>query len=126
MKLKNVRLTLANVNRTTNAKDMEAIEVTVNRVRNEDGSMGRDVESYSIECAAYHDTLKVKVGKELATKVTALQDALNDDVTVMVTFEGLKLKAYAMLDANGKLISGVSAKADDFTFTKIDDIGLEL
>ena len=125
MKLKNVRLTLANVNRTTNAKDMEAIEVTVNRVRN-DGSMGRDVESYSIECAAYHDTLKVKVGKELATKVTALQDALNDDVTVMVTFEGLKLKPYAMLSSEGKLLSGVSAKADNFTFVKADDLGIEL
>ena len=126
MKLKNVRLTLANVNRTTNAKDMEAIEVTVNRVRNEDGSMGRDVDSYSIECAAYHDTLKVKVGKELATKVTALQDALNDDVTVMVTFEGLKLKPYAMIGSDGKLLSGVSAKADDFNFVKADDLGIEL
>ena len=126
MKLKNVRLTLANVNRTTNAKDMEAIEVTVNRVRNEDGSMGRDVDSYSIERAAYHDTLKVKVGKELATKVTALQDALNDDVTVMVTFEGLKLKPYAMLSSEGKLLSGVSAKADNFTFVKADDLGIEL
>ena len=126
MKLKNLRLTLANVNRTTNAKDMEAIEVTVNRVRNEDGTMGRDVDSYSIECAAYHDTIKIKVGKELAAKVTELQDALSNDVTVMVTFEGLKLKAYAMLGENGKLNSGVSGKADDFSFVVLDDIGLEL
>ena len=126
MKLKNVRLTLANVNRTTNAKDMEAIEVSVNRVRNEDGTMGKDIESYSIECAAYHDTLKVKVGKEHAAKVTALQDALSNDLTVMVIFEGLKLKQYAMIGADGKLLSGVSAKADDFTFTTLDDIGLEL
>ena len=126
MKLKNVRLTLANVNRTTNAKDMEAIEVSVNRVRNEDGTMGRDIESYSIECAAYHDTLKVKVGKEHAAKVTALQDALSNDLTVIVIFERLKLKPYAMIGADGKLLSGVSAKADDFTFTTLDDIGLEL
>ena len=126
MKLKNLRLTLANVNRTTNAKDMEAIEVTVNRVRNEDGTLGRDVDSYSIECAAYHDTIKIKVGKELAAKVTELQDALSNDVTVMVTFEGLKLKAYAMLGENGKLNSCVSCKADDFSFVVLDDIGLEL
>ena len=52
-----------------------------------------------------------------AGKVTQLNEALGDDVTVNVTFTGLKLKAYAM-KGNGDYAvnSGVSAKADDFTF----------
>ena len=55
--------------------------------------------------------------KELASKVTALNDALGDDVTVLVTFTGLKLKAYAMR-GNGEYAvnSGVSARADDFEY----------
>ena len=118
MKLKNLRLTLANVNTTTNKKDMEAVETSVNRVRLENGEWGRDIDSYSIHCGAYHgDILKVKVPKELASKVTALNDALGDDVTVLVTFTGLKLKAYAMR-GNGEYAvnSGVSARADDFEY----------
>lgn len=118
MKLKNLRLTLANVNTTTNKRDMEVVETSVNRVRQEDGTLGRDVDSYSLHCIAYRgDILKVKVPKELAEKVTKLTDALSDDVTVNVTFTGLKLKAYAM-KGNGEsgVISGVSAHADDFEF----------
>lgn len=118
MKLKNLRLTLANVNTTTNKRDMEVVETSVNRVRQEDGTLCRDVDSYSLHCIAYRgDILKVKVPKELAEKVTKLTDALSDDVTVNVTFTGLKLKAYAM-KGNGEsgVISGVSAHADDFEF----------
>lgn len=125
MKLKNLRLTLANVNTTTNKRDMEVVETSVNRVRQEDGTLGRDVDSYSLHCIAYRgDILKVKVPKELAEKVTKLTDALSDDVTVSATFTGLKLKAYAM-KGNGEsgVISGVSAHADDFEFVvqKIED-----
>ena len=53
MKLKNIRLTLANVNTTTNRKDMEAVETSINRVRLDDGTLGKDVESYSVHCLAY-------------------------------------------------------------------------
>lgn len=125
MKLKNIRLSLANVNTTTNKKDMEAVETSVNRIRQDDGTLGRDVESYSIHCLANRgDILKVKVPKELADKVTKLNDALGDDVTVNVTFTGLKLKAYAMKGNSEYAVnSGVSAKADDFEFAvqNIDD-----
>lgn len=118
MKLKNLRLTTANVARTTNSKDFECIETSVNRVRNENGSYSRDVDSYSIHCSAYKgDILKVKVPKTLANKVTELSDSLSNDVTVMITFTGLKITPYAMIGTDGKLYSGVSAKADDFTFT---------
>ncbi len=125
MKLKNLRLTLANVNTTTNRKDMEVVETSVNRVRLEDGTWGRDIDSYSLHCCAYHgDILKVKVGKELADKVTKLNDALSDDVTVTVTFSGLKLKAYAMKGSGDYAInSGVSARANNFEYEvkSVDD-----
>ena len=130
MKLKNLRLTIANVNTATNRKDFEVVETSVNRVRSEDGTVGRDVDSYSLHCVAYKgDILKVKVGKEHASKVTALQDALQDDVTVLVTFEGLKLKAYAMKgNEQYPVNSGVSARADNFEFKiqNSDDFDIEL
>ena len=122
MKLKNIRLGISNVNTTTNRKDFEVVETSVNRNRNEDGSFGRDFDFYSIHCLAYKgDILKVKVPKVLSDKVTALSDTLSDDVVVTVTFTNLKLKAYAMKGNDGSVISGVSAKADDFEFTVNED-----
>ena len=125
MKLKNLRLTLANVNTTTNKKDLEVVEITTNRIRLDDGTWSKEIDSFSLHCLAYRgDILKVKVGKELADKVTKLNNALGDDVTVNVTFTGLKLKAYAMRgNGDSGVISGVSARADDFEFVvqKIED-----
>lgn len=127
MKLKNIRLTLANVNTTTNRKDMEVVETSINRERLQDGTMGRDIESYSLHCTAYKgDILKVKVPKELADKVTKLSQALSDDVTVLVTFTGLKLKAYAMKASDGSIISGVSGRADDFEYTVQDSDDMDI
>lgn len=128
MKLKNLKLTISAVNTRSNRKDFEVVETSVNRVRQEDGTWGKDIESYSIHCVANRgDILKVKVGKELGQKVTKLSDALMDDVTVNVTFQNLKLKAYAM-KGSGDFISGVSAKADDFDFTveSLDDLDIEI
>lgn len=129
MKLKNLRLTLANVNTTTNRKDMEVIDTSVNRERLSDRTMGKEIDSFSIHCTTYKgDVLKVKVGKELAGKVTKLSNALQDDVTVLVTFTGLKLKAYALKGNDGAIISGVSGRADDFDFEVInfDDMDIEI
>lgn len=127
MKLKNIRLTLANVNTTTNRKDMEVVETSINRERLQDGTMGRDIESYSLHCTAYKgDILKVKVPKELADKVTKLSQALSDDVTVLVTFTGLKLKAYAMKASDGSIISGVSGRADDFEYIVQDSDDMDI
>ncbi len=119
MKLKNLRLTLANVNTTAGKKDMEVVETSVNRVRLDDGTWGKDIDSYSLHCCANHgDIIKIKVGKEHAAKVTALNDALSDDVTVTVTFSGLKLKAFAMKGKSNSdyPISGVSGSALDFEY----------
>jgi hypothetical protein len=131
MKLKNLRITVSSVNTSPNKTDFEVIETSVNRVRLEDGSVGRDIESYSLHCLARKgDILKVKVGKQLASKVTEITDALNHDKTVMVTFTGLNITAYAMASNNPQypINSGVTAKAEDFTFNinTEDDIDIEL
>ena len=110
---------MANVNTTAGRKDMEVVETSVNRVRLDEGWWGKDIDSYSLHCCANHgDIIKIKVGKEHAAKVTALNDALSDDVTVTVTFSGLKLKAFAMKGKSNSdyPISGVSGSALDFEY----------
>lgn len=118
MKLKNIRLSLSNVNVTSSRKDMEVIETAVNRVRMEDGTMGKDVANYVLKCLANKaDILNVKVGKEYASKITEIHDALNSEKIVTVVFEGLRLKPYAMIGNDGKLYAGVSGTAENFTFS---------
>ena len=115
MKLRNVRLTLANVARTTNAKTMEAISVGSIKVRLDDGTYSDEITNYTIDCAAYRgDTLKVKFPVTVADKIAALKKHLDDDALVEISFSGLKLTPYAMKANDGSVLSGVSAKADDF------------
>lgn len=115
MKLRNVRLTLANVARTTNAKTMEAISVGSIKVRLDDGTYSDEIANYTVDCAAYRgDTLKVKFPVTVADKIATLKKHLDDDVLVEVSFTGLKLSPYALKANDGSVLSGVSAKADDF------------
>lgn len=120
MKLRNVRLTMANVARTTNAKSMEVIATSVIQKRNESNTGFTDeIEGYAVDCSAYRgDTLKVKFPVAVEAKINKLKKLLYDDITVEISFTGLKLIPYAMLAKDGSLISGVSAKADDFEIVK--------
>ena len=115
MKLRNVRLTLANVARTTNAKSMEALNVGTVKERLEDGTYSDKVNNYTVDCAAYRgDTLKVKFPTTVASKIETLKNHLENDELVEISFKGLKLLPYAMKANDGSVLSGVSAKADDF------------
>lgn len=94
---------------------------------NEQGktNTGRDFDGYTISCAARrNDTLKVKVPKENNSEViTRITDALNDgNAEVFVSFSNLKLKAYAMLVEDNRVLSGVSAKADSFQIVAIQEV----
>ena len=63
MKLQNLKLTIENVTRSK--KGLEVVETSVNRIRLDNGTYGKEVESYSIHCLVNRgDILKVKVGKE--------------------------------------------------------------
>ena len=120
MKLRNIRLTMGNIARTTNAKSMEVIATSVIQKRNDSNTGFTDeIEGYAVDCSAYRgDTLKVKFPVTVEAKINKLKKLLYDDVTVEISFSGLKLTPYAMLGKDGTLISGVSAKADDFEIVK--------
>lgn len=122
MKLRNLELTLANVSRASGNKKLEVLSTSAIRSRNSDGSFG-NVEGYAIECAANHgDTLKIKLPKttEIEEKIADLRKNLDDDCLCEVSFKRLKLTPYAMKTASGDVISGVSAKAEDFESHVVD------
>lgn len=111
---------MGNVARTTNSKSMEVIATSVIQKRNDSNTGFTDeIEGYAVDCSAYRgDTLKVKFPVTVEAKINKLKKLLYDDVTVEISFSGLKLTPYAMLGKDGTLISGVSAKADDFEIVK--------
>lgn len=130
MKLRNVRLSLGNVAKTTNSKKMEVIGTSAIRERQVDGTYTDKVIGYALDCSAYRgDTLKVKFPEAVKEKVEKITALLQDDMLVEVSFTNLKLTPYAMLTKDGSILSGVSAKADDFEYTtqELDvDVDFEL
>ena len=127
MKLRNIRLTLANVAKTPNSKIMEVIGTGIIRERLVDGTYSDKVIGYTLECSANKgDTLKVKFPANTKEKIEKITTLLQDDMLVEVSFVNLKLTPYAMLTKEGGVLSGVSAKADDFEYTvKEDEIFLD-
>lgn len=117
MRLKNLRLSLANVARTTNAKTMSVNEVgEIHATDKETGKPLDEITGYTITCSAYRgDELKVKFPPTVKQKWEQLKAELENDVTIDISFDNLKLTAYAMKSDSGNILSGVSAKADDFT-----------
>ena len=127
MKLKNVRLTLANVARTTNAKTMSVNEAGAIYKKDEDGNRTTEIEGYFTDCSAYRgDTLKVKYPVTVAEKIKQLEKELQNDVTIEISFTGLKLIPYALKSSNDSVLSGVSAKADDFIIVSSTTDSLDL
>ena len=66
-----------------------------------------------------------KIGKE---KIDAIKAELENDVEIKISFSGLKLTPYALKANNGDVLSGVSAKADDFeiTYSGSDEIDIDI
>ena len=125
MKLKNMRLTLASVAKTPDAKSMEVNAVGKVYKRDKQDNPTSELDYVYADCGAIKgDFLRVKFPKELESKINDLRSLLDDDVPVNITFEKLKLFPYALRTDEGQLLSGVSAKADDFTIVSpaVDDI----
>ena len=127
MNLRNVRINLGSVARTTNSKTLEAINAGHTYKRDDNGNMTREPDNYYIDCAANRgDTLRVKLPLTCAEKITALKDILDtSDQIVNIKFQKLELKAYALIGTNGNLVSGVSAKAEDFEYATDDSLALD-
>lgn len=117
MKLKNVRLSLPNVARTTNSKSMPVNEVgEVHKMDKETGKPTDEIEALTVTCTAYRgDHLKIKFPVTVKEKWEQLKAELENDIDIEISFTNLKLTAYAMKSDAGSVLSGVSARADDFT-----------
>lgn len=125
MKLKNVRLVLGNVARTTNAKTLPVNSVGTIYEMDENSKSTEKITGYTVTCSAYRgDELKIKFPLEVASKIDELKKQLENDVEIEISFSKLKLTPYALKTKSGDVISGVSAKADDFTIesNKSDDL----
>ena len=119
--LRNLHLNLSNVARTTNAKSMPVNGTNEIYERDEDGQKTDKLKNLVIDCAGYRGaTLSVKFPVEIKEKFDDLKKQLENDVTVEIAFVGLKLTAYSLKANDGTVVSGVSAKADDFTIVKND------
>lgn len=115
MKLKNVRTTLASVNRVASQKTCEVVEVKTNYKRLDDNTFSKEVDFYTIVNAGNrYDTFNVKIPATKAKKVTELADKIQREEEVSIEYQNLRLSLYAIVN-NGVLYSGVSGRADDLT-----------
>lgn len=130
MMLKELRLTLASVARTSNAKGMEVASVAPIYGRDETGTTTDTVTGYSVNCSGNRGAIiKVKFPVTVKEKWEDLKNRLDTaDVLITIGFKGLKITPYALTSKDGRLISGVSAKADDFEIinTQADDIDFDV
>lgn len=122
MKLKNLRLTLANIARTTNSKTLPANSTSKIYGKNEDGTPSDTLEGYAINCTTYRgDNINIKFGTDVAEKIEKLNKELENDVNIEISFTGLKLTPYALKRTDGSVQSGVSGRADDFEIATIEN-----
>ncbi len=119
MKLRNVRLTLANIAPTTNAKSLVANEAGVIKEKGEDGKLIPDrIGGYSVSCTARRDSITIKFPLDVKEEWEKLKELLENDVLVEISFTDLKLTPFALVSSSGQLLSGVSAKAKSFQIVK--------
>ncbi len=116
MKLRNLNLTIADVARTSRDNTLEAVNAGIQKKRGENGTPTNETDFVYVECAVRRgDILKVKFPPELSGKITDLKGRLDSDEIINISFTNLRLIPYALAGNNGAIISGVSAKAEDFT-----------
>lgn len=126
--LRNLHLNLSTVARTTNAKSMPVNGVSEIYERDENGQKTEQLKNLVIDCSGYRGaTLSVKFPVEIKDKFDDLKKQLENDVTIEIAFTGLKLTAYSLKANDGSVLSGVSAKADDFDIvsTNTDDFDID-
>lgn len=132
MKLRNARLTLANIATKASARSLPVNGVGEIKERGEDGKVIPDrISGYSITCSARRDTITIKFPLDVKPQWEELKKLIDNDVLVEISFEGLILTPYALLTKSGELLSGISARAQSFQIVSKDqmlddDIEIEL
>lgn len=126
--LRNLHLNLSNVAQTTNAKSMPVNGTNEIYERDENGQKTDTLKNLVVDCSGYRGaTLSVKFPTTIKEKFDDLKKQLENDVNIQISFTKLKLTAYALKTDDNSVLSGVSAKADDFTIVSsiADSIDLD-
>lgn len=110
MKLQNLHLVPANALIIKNGT-VTVVETSPKKNFKTDG---RDIIGYDLHCQARKgDIQKITIPSTLVKEVEALRKLLQKS-PVLVNLVEPELKAYALIDNSGKLVSGVTAKATGF------------
>lgn len=126
MKLRNLKLVLANVAGKNSAGGLLANGVSELREKDENGKYTKLI-GYAVECAVNRgDSLKVKFPLSIEQHFLKLKEMLDADMIVEIGFTNLKLTPYALKAQDGSVLSGVSAKADDFTIISSNADNIDL
>lgn len=121
MKLNNLRLTLANIARTSSAKTLSVNSAGITYKKNSDGTPSSEIDHCFINCLANRgDTIKVKFPVILSDRIEQLKTDLNNGANIEISFTNLKIIPYALKGNDGSVISGVTCKADDYTIITKD------
>ena len=118
MKLQNLHLVPANALIIKNGT-VTVVETSPKKNFKTDG---RDIIGYDLHCQARKgDIQKITIPSTLVKEVEALRKLLQES-PVLVKLVEPELKAFAMVDDGGRLVSGVTAKSTGFQVVgKVED-----
>ena len=127
MSLSQLHLSASSIAEKTSSKDFQAVEVRINHKFDTTTNMQTDeIDRISLTVLGYRgSTPAVKLPINLTEKLTELKEKLDANYSVRVSFDGLRIRPYALINDKGTLISGVSCSADNFTITPCDEDDLE-
>lgn len=118
MKLNDIRLSLANINRREKDSTCECIGVSfLKDIKDPDV-----VKGYKFECAGVRGStfdIKTDNSEENKEVFDKIEKILKKEEDVKIIAEELTVKAYALINEKGNLLSGISAKADSISI--VDD-----
>jgi hypothetical protein len=124
MSLQQLHLTSQSIAEKPSARDHQVIDVKVtHKFNSETNQATEEIDKLSIVILGYKgSTPAIKLPVELSDKVLDLKEKLDSDSIIRVTFDKLKVRAYALINDKGQLISGVSCSAEDFEISHLDEL----
>ncbi len=127
MHLSQLHLTIGSIAEKLSSKDFQVVDVRISHVYDQETKQQTEaVDKIIINVLGYRgSTPSIKLPASLQQKALELKEKLETSSTLRISFENLRIKAYAMQNAQGSLISGVSCSADDFLITQCDEDDLE-
>ena len=110
MRISNIRLAIQNIT-GRNDSCANPLETSVFQQRGENAPTEVSVR---IQALGGDQKVKLPADPKMVEKVRGLERRLANGDQLFIEFDGLTLRAYAFLTQEGKLLSGVSAQAENF------------